>query len=195
MNNTQNPISLVVLGSTRGTDLQGIIDAIESGDLNAKINLVISNKPEAYILQRSKNHNLNTICIPSKGKKRAEFDQLMSLEIDQHNPDIILLIGFMRILSPEFVSKYEGKIVNVHPSLLPKFAGGMDCDVHGEVIKAGEKITGCTVHLVDAEVDTGKILLQKECTLEVGETLDTLKFKVQKLEVEALIEVIKYWKI
>lgn len=184
---------LVVLGSTRGTDLQYIIDQIEDKSLDAKIELVLSNKLDAYILERSKKHNLHTICIESKGKKRLEFDNLVADEIDKYNPDIIVLIGFMRILSSEFVNKYIGKIINVHPSLLPKFAGGMDGDVHAAVIAAGESESGCTVHLVTEEVDGGRILLQKKCMVELGETPETLKVKVQMLEGETLVEVIQGW--
>jgi phosphoribosylglycinamide formyltransferase 1 len=184
---------LVVLGSTRGTDLQYIIDEIETGDLDAKIELVLSNKPDAYILERAKKHNLNTLCIESKGKKRVEFDNLVATEIEKYSPDIVILVGFMRILSNEFVQRFVGKIINVHPSLLPKFAGGMDSDVHAEVIAAREFESGCTVHLVTEEVDCGRILLQKKCRVELGETADSLKDKVQTLEGEALLEVIKDW--
>ena len=185
---------LVVLGSTRGTDLQFIIDKIEARELDAKIELVLSNKQDAYILERAKKYNLNTVCIESKGKKRVEFDSLVTTEIEKYNPDIIVLIGFMRILSPEFINKFENKIINVHPSLLPKFAGGMDSDVHAEVIAAGEIESGCTVHLVTKEVDGGRILLQKKCKVEIGETPELLKLKVQHLEGESLVKVIKEWK-
>jgi phosphoribosylglycinamide formyltransferase 1 len=188
-----NPINLVILGSTRGTDLQYIIDSIESRNLNAKINLVLSNKQEAYILQRSKNHNLNAFCIESKGKKRQEYDQIIGDEIAKYDFDIIVLIGYMRILSDDFVDRFEGKIINVHPSLLPKFAGGMDCDVHEEVIKSGEKTTGCTVHIVSKIVDGGQILLQKSCEVLHNYTPETLKARVQELEGNALVEVIAGW--
>jgi phosphoribosylglycinamide formyltransferase 1 len=184
---------LVVLGSTRGTDLQYIIDEIENGKLVAKIELVLSNKSDAYILERSRKHDLNTLCIESKGKKRIEFDSLVSIEFQKYNPDIIVLIGFMRILSAEFVQRFAGKIINVHPSLLPKFAGGMDSDVYADVIAAGETESGCTVHLVTEEVDGGRILLQKKCRVESNETPESLKAKVQKLEGEALVEVINNW--
>jgi len=107
---------------------------------------------------------------------------------------LILLIGYMRILSPTFTTKYKNKILNVHPSLLPKFAGGMDTNVHEEVLKAGEKETGCTIHLVDEGVDTGKIILQKSYQIKSADTPETLKQKVQKLEGEAFIEVIKNYK-
>lgn len=184
---------LVILGSTRGTDLQFIIDKIEAGELDAKIELVISNRTDAYILERAKNYNWNTICVESKGKKRTEFDSLVATEIEKYNPDIIILIGFMRILSSEFINKFTNKIINVHPSLLPKFAGGMDSDVHAEVIAAHETESGCTVHLVTEEVDGGRILLQKKCKVEPSETPDSLKSKVQQLEGEALVEVIRNW--
>ena len=184
---------LIVLGSTRGTDLQFVIDSIENSSLDAKIELVISNKSDAYILERASNHSIPNICVESKSKKRIEFDNLVAIEIEKYNPDIIVLIGFMRILSSSFINKFANKIINVHPSLLPKFAGGMDGDVHAQVIAANESQSGCTVHLVAEEVDGGRILLQKKCKVEVGETPESLKLKVQKLEGEALVEVIKDW--
>jgi phosphoribosylglycinamide formyltransferase 1 len=181
---------LVILGSTRGTDLQFIIDSISVGKLNAKIELVLSNKPDAFILERAKKHNIQNICIESKGKKRSEFDNLIASQIDKYDPDIIILIGFMRILSSEFVDRYPKRIINVHPSLLPKYSGGMDFDVHVNVIAAGETESGCTIHMVTKEVDGGKILLQKKCRVELDEKPESLKTKVQKLEGEALLEVI-----
>jgi phosphoribosylglycinamide formyltransferase-1 len=186
-------IKIAVLGSTRGTDLQAIIDAIELHQLNAKIEIVISNKPDAYILERAKNHNIKAVCIPSKNKTRQEFDNLLLLELSQYDLDLIILIGFMRILTPRFVDSYPNNLINIHPSLLPKFAGGMDTDVHTQVIQAGEIESGCTVHLVSKKVDSGKIILQKTCVLELGETSETLKNKIQKLEGIALVEVIKNW--
>ena len=184
------PLHLAILGSTRGTDMQTIIDAIENAELDAKIDIVISNKSDAYILERAKKYNLQTLFIDSRNKTREEFDQQILAELKKYPIDLILLIGYMRILSPAFVRAYANKIINVHPSLLPAFAGGMDMNVHEEVIKAGVKETGCTVHLVDEGVDTGKILLQKKCRVEPTDTAETLKQKVQKLEGEALIEVI-----
>lgn len=189
-----NPIKLAILGSTRGTDLQAIIDAIESGELNASIEIVISNKKDAYILERAKNHNLPAVYVPAKKEEtREEYDQKLINQLTNYPIDLILLIGYMRIVSPLFINAYRGKIINVHPSLLPKFAGGMDLNVHEEVLKAGEKETGCTIHLVNETVDGGKILLQKKCAIEPGETVGSLKAKVQKLEGEAFIEVIKMY--
>lgn len=182
---------LAVLGSTRGTDLQAIIEAIESKKLIAQIDIVISNKPDAYILERAAKYRLKNIYLDTSGKTREQYDRLVLSELKKYPIDLILLIGYMRILSPILVEQYRDKILNVHPSLLPAFAGGMDTNVHAEVLKSGVKETGCTIHLVDEEVDTGKILLQKKCAIRPNETVETLKEKVQKLEGEAFIEVIR----
>jgi folate-dependent phosphoribosylglycinamide formyltransferase PurN len=139
-------VRLGVLGSTRGTDLQFIIDAIASKSLNAEITLVISNVADAYILERCKQHSIRAQHIPSKGKAREEFDrEVLSAFESQGGVDLVLLIGFMRIVSPVLVNAYKGRMINVHPSLLPEFAGGMDTNVHEAVIKAGKKESGCTI--------------------------------------------------
>lgn len=191
-------LRLAVLGSTRGTDMQAIIDAIEKKGLSAKIEVVISNKQNAYILERARKHGLEAVFVDMKKngvkKTREEFDDEVIKILEQKPVDLILLIGYMRILSPRFIQKFKGRILNVHPSLLPAFAGGMDMDVHAEVIKAGVPETGCTIHLVDEGVDTGPIVLQKRCVVERNDTTDTLKAKVQKLEGEAFVEVLKVWK-
>ncbi|MBP7805113.1 MAG: phosphoribosylglycinamide formyltransferase [Candidatus Pacebacteria bacterium] len=184
-------MKLAILGSTKGTDLQAIIDAIKEGTLDAEIAVVISNKQDAYILERAKNHNIPTLFIDQKNKTREQFDQDILTALEQYKPDLILLIGYMRILSPLFVRAYKDRILNVHPSLLPAFAGGMDMNVHQAVVESGVKETGCTVHLVDEGVDTGKILVQKKCAVDPNDTAETLKEKVQKLEGEAFVEAIK----
>ncbi len=184
-------MKLAVLGSTRGTDLQAIIDAIENKTLNTEICIVISNKQDAFILERAKNHNIPSLFIDQKNKTREQFDQEVLNTLEQYKPDLILLIGYMRILSPLFVHAYKDTILNVHPSLLPAFAGGMDMNVHQAVIESGVKETGCTIHLVDEGVDTGKILVQKKCLVDPNDTAETLKEKVQKLEGEAFVEAIQ----
>ena len=118
----------------------------------------------------------------------------MSEILESKKIDLILLVGFMRILSSSFVDIWGGKILNVHPSLLPKYAGGMNSDVHESVLAAGDKETGCTVHLVTKEVDGGPILIQKSCPVLESDTVETLKERVQKLEGEAFIEVINNWR-
>jgi len=110
--------------------------------------------------------------------------------LKEHNVDLILLIGFMRILSSTFCRNWAGKILNVHPSLLPKYAGRMDTNVHEEVLKNNDKETGCTIHLVTDEVDGGPIILQKKCKVDSSDTIDSLKSKVQNLEGEAFLEAI-----
>ena len=155
-------IHLAVLGSTRGTDLQAIIDAVATGTLSASIAIVISNKEDAYILERAKNHNLNSLFLDQNGWSRVEYDKKLSEALKQYTPDLILLIGWMKILSREFVHEWRGKIWNVHQAVL---------DVH-------ETVTGCTIHEVDEGVDSGKIILQKKCIVEPNDTADTLKAKV-----------------
>ncbi|MCH7763535.1 MAG: phosphoribosylglycinamide formyltransferase, partial [Candidatus Marinimicrobia bacterium] len=123
-------IKLGVLGSTKGTDLQALLDAIHNDELNAEVSVVISNRENAYILERAGNQNVPAVFISHKGKTREEFDAEMTAVLKDHKVDLILLIGFMRILSSEFCREWQGKILNVHPSLLPKYAGGMDTDVH-----------------------------------------------------------------
>lgn len=185
-------LRIAVLGSTRGTDLQAIIDAIETGRLYADLKVVISNVKDAYILTRAA--KFNPVFIPSAKRTRAAFEADVCEEFEKvGGVDLVMCIGFMRILSPAFVQRYPYRILNVHPSLLPDFAGGMDLDVHSSVIKAGRKESGCTVHIIDAGVDTGPIVLQKRCIIEDGETSDTLKVKVQVLEQAALLEAISMY--
>ena len=126
----QRPVRIGVFGSTRGTSLQPLIDLIESKKLNATISIVISNKSDAFILQRAKQHQIkNTYIRAVKDTSRSEYDSLCSHVLEQEGVDVVLLIGYMRILSSEFVQKWENKCLNVHPSLLPDFAGGMDLQV------------------------------------------------------------------
>ncbi len=190
---TQLPKRVAVLGSTRGSSLQPVIDAIESGRLNAEIVAVISNKRKSIILQRARSHGLNDVFVSTVGKKREEFDQEVSRILRERNPDLILCIGYMRILSDPFVKEWYGKAVNVHPSLLPKHSGLMDLEVHRAVLGAKDRQTGCTIHFIDEGVDSGPILIQKVIQVEANDTAESLKAKVQPLEGEAFIELIRGW--
>ena len=181
---------LGVLGSTSGTDLQAILEAIASGELNAEVSVVLSNRKNAYILERADNHHVSLVFVSHKGKTREKFDSEMTAVLKEHNVDLVLLIGFMRILSAEFCREWQDRLLNVHPSLLPKYAGDMDTNVHEEVLKNGETETGCTIHFATEEIDGGPILIQKKCNIDSNETVETLKTKVQKLEGEAFIEAI-----
>ena len=182
-------IRLGVLGSTNGTDLQVVIESIKAKKLNAIVNVVISNKKNAYILKRGQNHGLPSIFINHKDKKRESFDSELTSTLEIYNVEFILLIGFMRILSSTFCKRWRHKIINVHPSLLPKYSGGMDMNIHEQVIKNGDKESGCTIHFVTEKLDKGPILIQKKCKVNTNETPETLKVKVQRLEGIAFIAV------
>ena len=187
-------IRLGVLGSTKGTDLVPIVDAIQKGKLSASVEVVISNNKDALILEKAKKYNIDHFFIDHRDRVREGFDKEISDRLKGKEVDLVLLIGFMRILSRGFVSDWEGKIINVHPSLLPKHAGGMNESVHQQVLDAKDKETGCTIHLVTAKVDGGPILVQKRCVVGPEDTVGSLKNKVQKLEGEAFIEAIRGWK-
>ena len=184
-------IKLGIIGSTKGTDLQTILNAVESGKLKAEVSVVISNRKNAYILKRASNHNVPAIFISHQGKEREAFDQEMSETLQAHAVDLVLLVGFMRILSENFCAVWRDKLLNVHPSLLPKYAGGMDTNVHQRVLNNGDAETGCTIHFVTGEVDGGPILVQKKCEVSLNETVTSLKNKIQALEGAAFIEAIQ----
>ena len=184
-------IRLGVLGSTRGTDLQAILDAIQNDTLDAEVVVVVSNRNKSYILERARHHNIPDVFVSQKGKTRNEFDREITATLLQYGSDLILLIGFMRILSAEFCQKWQDRILNVHPSLLPKYAGGMDTSIHEEVLRNGDVETGCTIHFVTEEVDAGPILIQKKCAVDGGDTVESLKIKVQQLEGMAFVEAIE----
>tara|TARA_S200000501_G_scaffold378417_1_gene440889 strand:- start:8457 stop:9032 length:576 start_codon:yes stop_codon:yes gene_type:complete len=187
-------MKLAVLGSTNGTDLDAIIAAIKNQEIDASIEVVISNVKSSGILAKAKKYYIDYYYISHKNKKRDVFDLEMSQILELKKVDLILLIGFMRILSSSFIDRWAGRIINVHPSLLPKYAGGMNEMVHESVLRAGDKETGCTIHLVTKEVDGGPILLQLSCPVEASDTVEDLKNKVQKLEGRAFVNVIKNWR-
>lgn len=183
-------INIAVLASTKATDMQAIIDEIKNG-LDAKIACVISNKQDAYALERARNHNIEARFIDPKNKTREEYDEEIVRELEKRNVDLVLLIGYMKIVSPYFVGKYRDRIMNIHPSLLPAFGGGMDKDVHKTVLESGCKVSGCTLHFVTEDVDAGPIILQKTVEIDENETTDSLKEKVQKAEQEVLVRAVR----
>ncbi len=184
-------IRLAILGSTRGTNMLTLIDAINSNKLAATIELVISNKPDALILERARDNGLIAEFLSSSGINRNEYDKKIHDLLIQHQIDLVVLIGYMRILSVDFVTLWNNKVINAHPSLLPAFAGKMDSDVHQAVLESGVKETGCTIHYVTQHVDAGPIILQMKCPVMEWDTIDSLKERVQKIEGQALIEAIQ----
>ncbi len=152
-------LSLGVLVSGNGTNLQAIIDAIESKKLNAKIEIVLSDNPKAYALERAKKHHLDHQLISRKDfSTPLEFEAKILQALQQKKVEWVVLAGFMRLLSPRFIQTYPKRILNIHPSLLPSFPG---LNAIGQAYHHGVKVTGCTVHLVDEGCDTGPILAQK----------------------------------
>lgn len=185
---------IAVLASTNGTDLQAIIDEMKAGKMpGIELALVASNKQNCYALERAKEQGFKTAFIDSKEKTREEFDKEMAAVLEKEQIDLVVLVGYMRILSTEFVRKFKNKIINVHPALIPKFCGPsfFGANVHEAVLAAKEKETGMTIHYVDEGVDTGKIILQKTCPVTPADTVESLKAKVQALEKQWYPEVIR----
>lgn len=185
-------ISLGILGSTRGTNLAPIVDAIHEQRLDASIKIVASNQSHALILERACAAGLRAVWIDPDGLTRDQFDARVSNLFTEAGVERIVLTGYMRILSASFVTRWKNKIINVHPSLLPAFAGKRDLEVHRAVIAAGVPESGCSVHIVTADVDAGPVLLQKRCPVYSGDTPEILKTRVQALEGPALVEVLKF---
>lgn len=185
---------IAVLASTKGTDLQAIIDEQKAGKMpGVELSIVISNKKNAYALERAAEQGYKTIFVDPKGKTKEAYDEELITILKEYQVDLVVLIGYMRILTPTFVRAFPRRIINVHPSLMPKFSGPgfYDSNVHEEVLKAGETESGCTIHFVDEGVDTGEIILQKKVAVSPQDTAETLKAKVQALEKEWYPEVIR----
>jgi phosphoribosylglycinamide formyltransferase-1 len=183
-----------VLGSTRGSALQGILDAIAASTLDIEIVLVVSDKRTAPILERAARHGVSALFLDPAGMKREDYDWQVSEALREAGAELVLLIGYMRIVSDKFVETWRGRLLNVHPSLLPAFGGLMNMKVHEAVLAAGVSETGCTIHQVTEEVDGGPIVLQKHCFVLPGDTAEMLQSRVQALEQAAFVEVLQGWR-
>jgi phosphoribosylglycinamide formyltransferase 1 len=191
---SSKPFKIAVLASTNGTDLQAIIDEMKAGKMpGIELTCVVSNKENCYALERSREQGYEAIFVNPKDLTREEFDAKVAEILEKYEVDLVVLVGYMRILSTQFVQKFPHKIINVHPALIPKFCGKdfFGKGVHEAVLAAGETETGMTIHYVDEGCDTGEIILQKTCEVEPSDTADTLKQKVQALEKEWYPEVIR----
>lgn len=177
-------IRVGVLVSGGGTNLQAIIDAVKSGDItNASLEVVISNKKDAYALTRAKENGISAECVCIKDyDTREEFNRALTDKIDSYNLDLIVLAGFLVVLPPELTSKYKNKIINIHPSLIPSFCGNgfYGLHVHEKALERGVKVTGATVHFVDEGTDTGPIIYQKAVEVKPGDTPETLQKRVME---------------
>lgn len=187
---------LVFLVSGSGTNMQAVIDGIKKGDINAQAAAVISSNYEAYALTRARNEGIPAYIFAKKDYDDSfeKRDEALLKKLDEIDPDYILLVGYLGILSPNIIDRFENKIINIHPSLLPRHGGkgfhGMR--VHQAVIAAKDKISGATVFFVDKGTDTGVIIGQKSVEVEEGETAESLQQKVlHRCEHPLLTEVVK----
>ena len=170
---------LGILISGRGSNFAAIADQIKTGALEAEIAIVISNRPEARGLEIAKERGIEAICIPSKGLDREEYDRMLLEELKKHEVEIVCLAGYLRLLSATFIRRYPNRILNIHPSLLPAFPG---LDAQHQALQHGVKITGCTVHFVDENLDAGPIVLQTAVPVVDGDTVETLSARILRQE-------------
>lgn len=169
-----------ILVSGSGTNLQAFIDAVASGNLDLDLCVVFSNNPKAHGLERAEIAGIPTACIQHNDyPDRESFDRAVIAELDRFQPQLLILAGFMRILSPGFVDHYEGRILNIHPALLPKYPG---LNTHQRVLDAGDEWHGSTVHFVTEELDGGPRVLQGRLQVNPGESAGELQDRVQAIE-------------
>jgi len=177
---SNKPLRIVVLISGGGSNLQSIIDSIEAGDIKAEICAVISNRPGAGGLQRAAKHGIAAHALDHKNfDSRESFDGELQGLIDTFSPDLVVLAGFMRILSPTFTENYLGRMMNIHPSLLPKYQG---LNTHQRAIDNGDSEHGASVHFVTAELDGGPVIIQAKVPVLPGDTKESLAERVLKQE-------------
>ncbi|MBU4348971.1 phosphoribosylglycinamide formyltransferase [bacterium] len=173
-------INIGVLASGRGTNLQAIIEAIEEGKIEGEIKVVISDNPDAYALKRAKQNNIETQYINfKKFKKREDYNKEIIKTLKEKKIDLVVLAGYMRILSPYFIKTYKNRIINIHPALLPSFSG---LHAQRQAVKYGVKVSGCTVHFVDEGVDSGPIILQRAVEVKDDDTEESLAERILKEE-------------
>ncbi|MDD7764931.1 MAG: phosphoribosylglycinamide formyltransferase [Peptoniphilaceae bacterium] len=187
-------LNIAVLISGGGTNLQAIIDAVKQKEIDAKINLVISNRKNAYGLVRAKNENINTLYLSRKSfKSNEEYDEVIIENLKAKNIDLVVLAGYLNILTEKFVKTYDKKIINIHPSLIPSFCGEgfYGENVHKAVINSGVKITGATTHFVDENVDTGAIILQDFVLVDITDDYKSIAQKVLVKEHKLIVETVK----
>ena len=182
-----------ILISGRGSNMVAIVEGVQSGAIpDSEVTVVISDKADAAGLEKATARGIETIVIEKNGRKRVEHDAEIIAELKKRNVELVCLAGYMRLLSRDFVRAFPNKILNIHPSLLPNFRG---LEAQKQAIEAGAKISGCTVHFVDEELDHGEIILQKEVEISDDETAESLAAKIlpheHALYVEALAKIVQ----
>ena len=187
----KQPRGLAVLISGFGSNLQAIIDAIAADELAARVNCVISDRPEARGLLRARRAGLpSRVVRPSDYGDRAAFDAALARVIDDYGVALIVLAGFMRILGADFISRYEGRIINIHPSLLPKYPG---LDTHRRALENADTNHGASVHFVTGELDAGPVIIRESLQIDKHDTEDTLRERVHRLEHRILPRAIDWY--
>lgn len=174
-------VKLGVLVSGRGSNLQAIIDNIENGELSAELAVVISDQPDAYALERARKHDIPGVHVSARGfrGKRDEYDAVLVKELQKHDVELVVLAGFMRIITPTLLTAFPKRVMNIHPALLPAFPG---LHVQKAALEHGVKFSGCTVHFVDEGMDTGPIIIQAVVPILDNDTEDSLSARILKQE-------------
>ncbi len=182
-------LRLAILISGRGSNMRALVDACADPDFPARIELVLSNKADAVGLQKAAEAGIDTVIVSNRdyGDKPA-FERALDNALRRYDPDLICLAGFMRILSADFIAKWEGRIINIHPSLLPDYKG---LDTHARALADGRAVAGCTVHYVIPEMDAGPVIVQREVPILPGDTADSLAERVLEQEHAAYPEAVR----
>jgi len=191
---TLTNIAVLVSGHGRGTNLQAIIDACEDGRISGKVGLVIGVRDDAPAMDRARSHSIPAVALSPKGfASDDEYNAAMLKALQDHRTDLVCLAGYMRVLGQNVVDAYRNRILNVHPALIPSFCGrGMyGSHVHEAVIARGVKFSGCTVHLVDEDYDTGPIVLQSVVPVEPDDTPETLAARILPVEHQTYVKAIQ----
>jgi phosphoribosylglycinamide formyltransferase-1 len=187
-------LRIAVLASGGGTNLQSILDACENGHIHGKVVIVISNYKDARALARAREYDAKAIFIDHRGKSRGKHEREIAIELDAMKVDLIVLAGYLRMFTKDFVNKYKNKIINIHPALLPKYGGkGMHgMNVHRAVLESGDKESGCSVHFVTEYVDGGPIIARMRVPVKSGDTPETLQARVLQVE-HLLFPMVVQW--
>jgi len=179
---------LGILLSGRGSNFEAIANNVAAGKIAAQIAIVIANRPEARGLEVARQRGLPAVCIPSKGLDRTIYDAMLVEELKKHAVDLVCLAGYMRLLSAGFIREFPGRVLNIHPSLLPSFPG---LDAQHQALEHGVKVTGCTVHFVDEYLDAGPIIVQAAVPVLDGDTVETLSARILSEEHRIYSEAIR----
>ncbi len=182
-------LTLGVLASGSGSNLQAILDAAAGGSLDARVAVVVSDVAEAFALERARRAGAAAEVVPVAGASREDHDRRVVETLRRHGVDTVALAGYMRLVSPVLLQAFPGRVLNIHPALLPSFPG---LHVHGQVIAHGAKFSGCTVHFVDAEMDTGPIVIQAVVPVRDDDTPDTLAARILREEHRIYPQALQY---